>query len=126
MSAQAVIFDLSTFQGRGMFPMRADIEARKLLDAAIDGGSHCALVSDLPHTQADSRLRERFGDAAHHLFSVVLTDADYGARGHKSPYSTVLQLLGIDAGDALVVAASQTAMNAARRENIRVSEDCSA
>ncbi len=68
------------------------------------------------------RLRERFGDAAHHLFSVVLTDADFAARGHKSPYSTVLQVLGVNARDALVVAASQPAMNAARRENIRVTE----
>jgi FMN phosphatase YigB (HAD superfamily) len=118
MTAQAVIFDLSTFQSRGMFPMRADIEAEKLLHEAIDGGSHCALVSDLPHSQADQRLRERFGEAAHHLFSVVLTDADFAARGHKSPYSTVLQVLGVDAGDALVVAASKPAAHAARLANI--------
>ncbi|WP_338760019.1 hypothetical protein [Massilia sp. METH4] len=122
MTAQAVIFDLSTFQDRalGMFPMRADIEAEKMLHEAIDGGAHCALVSDLPHSQADRRLRERFGDAAHHLFSVVLTDADFAARGHKSPYSTVLQVLGVDAGDALVVSASAPATQAARLANIRV------
>ncbi|QBE65859.1 hypothetical protein [Pseudoduganella lutea] len=124
MTAQAVIFDLSTFKvpSRGMFPMRSDIEAQRLLDKAIDGGCHCAVVSDLPHSQADMRLRERFGDAAHHLFSVVLTDADFAARGHKSPYSTVLQVLGVNAGDALVVSTSQPATNAARRENIRVTE----
>lgn len=114
MTAQAMIFDLSTFNDP-----RADTDAKRLLHEAIDDGCHCALVSDLPHAEAGPYLRQRFGDVVHHLFSVVLTDADFAARGHKSPYSTVLTLLGVDANDALVVASSQPAVNAARLANIR-------
>ena len=125
MSAQAVIFDLSTF--RMNMPMEkgpaSDIDANQILNDAIDKGFHCALVSDLPHKQAELQLREQFGETAHHIFSVVLTNADFNARGHKSPYSVVLRLLGIQPDEAMVVASSANAARAAHLANIQVNRE---
>ncbi|MBQ5947915.1 hypothetical protein [Massilia sp. ST3] len=116
MPAQAIIFDLSAFATENAAPL----EAGKLLDEAIHQGRHCALVTELPHHEAGLRLRERFGDTAHHIFSVVLTGANYAARGHKAPYSVVLRALELAPDEALVVAASQPALQAARRERLRI------
>ena len=116
MKAQAIIFDLSAFDTQGA----ARQEAGKLLDEAIGSGRHCALVTDLPHREAGEQLRERFGDTAHHIFSVVLTGADYAAQGHKAPYSVVLRALELSRDEALVVAASPAALKAAQRERLRV------
>ena len=116
MKAQAIIFDLSAFDTQGA----ARQEAGELLDEAIGSGRHCALVTDLPHREAGEQLRERFGDTAHHIFSVVLTGADYAAQGHKAPYSVVLRTLELSRDEALVVAASPAALKAAQRERLRV------
>ncbi|KFI05687.1 hypothetical protein [Massilia sp. BSC265] len=116
MAAQAIIFDLSAFDTNTAAPL----EAGKLLDEAVARGCHCALVTDLPHKEAGLRLRERFGDTAHHIFSVVLTGADFGARGHKAPYSVVLRTLELGPDEALVIAGSKDAVQAARRVRLQV------
>jgi FMN phosphatase YigB (HAD superfamily) len=116
MPAQAIIFDLSAFDTRAAAPR----EAGKLLDQAIHDGRHCALVTDLPHREAGEQLRERFGDTAHHIFSVVLTGADFAARGHKAPYSVVLRALELSRDEAIVVASSPAALQAAQRERLRI------
>jgi beta-phosphoglucomutase-like phosphatase (HAD superfamily) len=115
MTAQAFIFDLSAFR-------TADVpaDAERLLDQAIEDGLPCALISELPHEQAGEQLRRRFGDTAHHIFSVVLTGADFEARGHKAPYSVVLGQLGVPPDDALAVTASPRAIAAARTARIGV------
>ena len=94
MTAQAFIFDLSAFRTGGI-----PADAERLLDQAIEDGLPCALISELPHQQAGEQLRRRFGDTAHHIFSVVLTGADFETRGHKAPYSVVLDQLGVQPGD---------------------------
>lgn len=116
MTAQAFIFDLSAFRSSGK---PAD-DAERLLDQAIEDGLPCALISELPHDQAGEQLRRRFGDTAHHIFSVVLTGADFEARGHKAPYSVVLGQLGVPPDDALAVTASPRAIAAARTARIGV------
>lgn len=116
MAAQAIIFDLSAFDTRSTAPL----EAGRLLDQAIHDGRHCALVTELPHREAGLQLRERFGDAAHHIFSVVLTGADFAARGHKAPYSVVLRALELSPDQAVVIAASPAALQAAHRERLRI------
>jgi len=115
MTAQAFIFDLSAFPAAG-----AQADAERLLDEAIEHGLPCALISELPHRQAGEQLRRRFGDTAHHIFSVVLTGADFAARGHKAPYSVVLDQLGVPADEALAVTTSPRAIAAARSAHIGV------
>lgn len=123
MSAQAFIFDLSLFED-----LHADdtacaatgLEAGRLFNQAVEHGLPCALISELPYRLAEQQLRRRFGDTAHHIFSVVLTGADFGARGHKSPYAVVLHQLGMPPDDVLAVTASPSAMNAARSARINV------
>jgi len=115
MTAQAFIFDLSAFPASGK-----QADAERLLDEAIEHGLPCALISELPHRQAGEQLRRRFGDAAHHIFSVVLTGADFEARGHKAPYSVVLDQLGVPADEALAVTTSPRAIAAARTAHIGV------
>jgi beta-phosphoglucomutase-like phosphatase (HAD superfamily) len=115
MTAQAFIFDLSAFPSSGV-----PADAERLLDQAIERGLPCALISELPHQQAGEQLRRRFGDTAHHIFSVVLTGADFEARGHKAPYSVVLGQLGVQPDDALAVTTSPRAIAAARSAHIGV------
>ncbi|WP_026355219.1 HAD hydrolase-like protein [Massilia niastensis] len=119
MSAQAIIFDLSEF---GLAQPVPGSNADQLLDDAIDHGLPCALITELPHEQAEPYLTRRFGGIAHHIFSVVLTGVDFKAHGHKAPYSTVLRLLGIPPDDAMVVATSSHAVKAARTARIDVAE----
>lgn len=122
MTAQAFIFDLSAFRGTEAAEAAANApaDAERLLDQAIEDGLPCALISELPHELAGEQLRRRFGDTAHHIFSVVLTGADFGARGHKAPYSVVLDQLGVPADDALAVTTSPRAIAAARVARIGV------
>jgi FMN phosphatase YigB (HAD superfamily) len=115
MTAQAFIFDLSAFPATD-----APADAVRLLDQAIENGLPCALISELPHEQAGEQLRRRFGDTAHHIFSVVLTGADFEARGHKAPYSVVLGQLGVSPDEALAVTTSPRAIAAARTAQIGV------
>ncbi|WP_075791807.1 hypothetical protein [Massilia putida] len=115
MTAQAFIFDLSSFPATD-----APADAVRLLDQAIENGLPCALISELPHDQAGEQLRRRFGDTAHHIFSVVLTGADFEARGHKAPYSVVLGQLGVPPDEALAVTTSPRAIAAARTAQIGV------
>jgi len=118
MTAQALIFDLSAFPGTDAAP--AALDAERLLDEAVEHGLPCALISELPYPQAEQQLRRRFGDTAHHIFSVVLTGADFTARGHKAPYSVVLNHMGVPPDDALAVTASPHAIAAARSARIGV------
>jgi len=122
MTAQALIFDLSAFPGMQAagIDAAAGVDADRLLDEAVENGLPCALISELPYPQAEQQLRRRFGDTAHHIFSVVLTGADFKARGHKAPYSVVLNQMGVPADDALAVAASPQAIAAARSARIGV------
>jgi beta-phosphoglucomutase-like phosphatase (HAD superfamily) len=115
MTAQAFIFDLSAFRSTGV-----PADAERLLGQAIEDGLPCALISELPYEQAGEQLRRRFGDTAHHIFSVVLTGADFEARGHKAPYSVVLGQLGVQPDDALAVTTSPRAIAAARTAHIGV------
>ena len=115
MTAQAFIFDLSAFPSTDV-----PADAVRLLDQAIENGLPCALISELPHEQAGEQLRRRFGDTAHHIFSVVLTGADFEARGHKAPYSVVLGQLGVPPDEALAVTTSPRAIAAARLARIGV------
>ena len=115
MTAQAFIFDLSAFR-----TAEAPAEAQRLLDQALEDGLPCALISELPYEQAGEQLRRRFGDTAHHIFSVVLTGADFEARGHKAPYSVVLDQLGVQPDAALAVTTSPRAIAAARTARIGV------
>ncbi|WP_323141537.1 hypothetical protein [Massilia phyllosphaerae] len=118
MTAQALIFDLSAFPGTDAAP--AGLDAERLLDEAVEHGLPCALISELPYPQAEQQLRRRFGDTAHHIFSVVLTGADFKTRGPKSPYSVVLNQMGVPPDDALAVTASPHAIAAARTARISV------
>jgi FMN phosphatase YigB (HAD superfamily) len=111
MTAQAFIFDLSAFPGT---------QAERLLSDAVEHGLPCALISDLPYPQAEQQLRRRFGDTAHHLFSVVLTGADFKVRGHRAPYAVVLDQLGVPPDEALAVTGSARAIAAAERAHIGV------
>jgi beta-phosphoglucomutase-like phosphatase (HAD superfamily) len=111
MTAQALIFDLSAFPG---------LDADRLLDEAVEHGLPCALISELPYPQAEQQLRRRFGDTAHHIFSVVLTGADFKERGHKAPYSVVLNQMGVPPDDVLAVTSSPRAIAAARSARIGV------
>jgi FMN phosphatase YigB (HAD superfamily) len=123
MTAQAFIFDLSAFPSTRAAEAAANApvaDAVRLLDQAIENGLPCALISELPHEQAGEQLRRRFGDTAHHIFSVVLTGADFGARGHKAPYSVVLGQLGVPPDSALAVTTSPRAIAAARTAHIGV------
>jgi phosphoglycolate phosphatase-like HAD superfamily hydrolase len=115
MTAQAFIFDLSAFPSSG-----TPADAERLLDHAIERGLPCALISELPHEQAGEQLRRHFGDTAHHIFSVVLTGANFEARGHKAPYSVVLGQLGVQPDDALAVTTSPRAIAAAHSARIGV------
>jgi FMN phosphatase YigB (HAD superfamily) len=119
MPAQALIFDLSAFPG-----MQADrvagVDADRLLDQAVERGLPCALISELPYPEAEQQLRRRFGDTAHHIFSVVLTGADFKTRGHKAPYAVVLNQLGVPPDEALAVTGSARAVAAARTARIGV------
>ena len=115
MTAQAFIFDLSAFRSSGV-----PADAERLLDQAIEDGLPCALISELPHLEAGEQLRRRFGDTAHHIFSVVLTGADFEAHGHKAPYSVVLDQLGVQPDAALAVTTSPRAIAAARSARIGV------
>jgi beta-phosphoglucomutase-like phosphatase (HAD superfamily) len=112
MTAQAFIFDLSAFP--------ATQAAERLLDDVIERGLPCALISELPSEQAGEQMRRRFGDTAHHIFSVVLTGADFKAGGHKAPYSVVLGQLGVQADAALAVTMSARGIAAARSARIGV------
>ena len=124
MTAQALIFDLSAFpgtQGAGStLAAPAGLDAERLLDEAVEHGLPCALISELPYSQAEQQLRRRFGDTAHHIFSVVLTGADFKVRGHKAPYAVVLNQMGVPPDDALAVTASPQAIAAARSARIGV------
>lgn len=124
MTAQALIFDLSMFPGMQVDLHGQDaprgLEADRLLEEAVEQGLPCALISELPYPQAERQLRRRFGDTAHHIFSVVLTGADFAAHGHKAPYSVVLAQLGMPADDVLAVTASPQAIRAARTARIGV------
>jgi phosphoglycolate phosphatase-like HAD superfamily hydrolase len=122
MTAQAFIFDLSAFRSTEAAgtATASPAEAQRLLDQALEDGLPCALISELPYEQAGEQLRRRFGDTAHHIFSVVLTGADFEARGHKAPYSVVLDQLGVPADDALAVTTSPRAIAAARVAHIGV------
>jgi FMN phosphatase YigB (HAD superfamily) len=122
MTAQAFIFDLSAFQSTQATEAagNAPADAARILDQAIENGLPCALISELPHEQAGEQLRRRFGDTAHHIFSVVLTGADFAARGHKAPYSVVLGQLGVPPDEALAVTTSPRAIAAARTAQIGV------
>lgn len=122
MTAQAFIFDLSAFPSTQAADAAANApaDAVRLLDQAIENGLPCALISELPHEQAGEQLRRRFGDTAHHIFSVVLTGADFAARGHKAPYSVVLGQLGVAPDEALAVTTSPRAIAAARTARIGV------
>jgi len=127
MTAQALIFDLSAFPGMqaagstALAP--ATLDAQRLLDEAVEHGLPCALISELPYTQAEQQLRRRFGDTAHHIFSVVLTGADFKERGHKAPYSVVLKHMGVPPDDALAVTSCPRAIAAARTASIGVQAD---
>jgi len=118
MTAQALIFDLSAFRGTGAAP--GGLDAERLLDEAVEHGLPCALISELPYPQAEQQLRHRFGDTAHHIFSVVLTGADFKTRGPKAPYAVVLDQMGVPPDDALAVTASPHAIAAARTARIGV------
>jgi hypothetical protein len=122
MTAQAFIFDLSAFRSTEAAgaATASPAEAQRLLDQALEDGLPCALISELPYEQAGEQLRRRFGDTAHHIFSVVLTGADFEASGHKAPYSVVLDQLGVPADDALAVTTSPRAIAAARVAHIGV------
>ena len=111
MTAQALIFDLSAF---------VNMDTDRLLHEAVEHGLPCALISELPYRQAEQQLRRRFGDTAHHIFSVVLTGADFKTRGHKAPYAVVLDQMGVPPDDALAVTASPHAIAAARSARIGV------
>jgi beta-phosphoglucomutase-like phosphatase (HAD superfamily) len=50
----------------------------------------------------------------------VLTGADFEARGHKAPYSVVLDQLGVQPDAALAVTTSPRAIAAARTARIGV------
>lgn len=103
-------------------------EAARLFDDAVAHGLPCALISELPYDEAQPQLRDRFGDAAHHIFSVVLTGADFRTRGHKAPYSVVLNQLGMPPDEVLAVTSSPQAIAAARTARIGVQagrEPCS-
>lgn len=115
MSAEAIIFDLSAFE------LEAQAHADQLLDDAKNQGRHCALVTDLPHREAELQLRERFGDSPHHIFSVVLTGVNYAAQDEHAPYSIVLRTLDLSADDAVVVARSPQSLLAAQRAHLQVS-----
>jgi beta-phosphoglucomutase-like phosphatase (HAD superfamily) len=110
MPAHAFIFDLSA--------LPANPEAIQLLGEAVEHGLPCALISELPYLQAAQQLRNCFGDPAHHIFSVVLTGADFAAQGHKAPYSVVLTQLGVPPDEARAVAVSPRAIAAARSARI--------
>jgi len=122
MTAQALIFDLSAFPGMqaAESASAAAIDADRLLTQAVERGLPCALISELPYRQAEQQLRHRFGDTAHHIFSVVLTGADFNTRGHKAPYAIVLNQLGVPPDDALAVTGSANAIAAARSARIGV------
>jgi beta-phosphoglucomutase-like phosphatase (HAD superfamily) len=124
MTAQALIFDLSAFPGMQAASNApeapAGLDVDRLLDEAVEHGLPCALISELPYRQAEQQLRRRFGDTAHHIFSVVLTGADFKERGHKAPYSVVLNQLGVPPDDVLAVASSPRAIAAARTARISV------
>jgi phosphoglycolate phosphatase-like HAD superfamily hydrolase len=124
MTAQALIFDLSAFPSV-QAPSRAAsslaaLDVERLLDEAVESGLPCALISELPYPQAEQQLRRRFGDTAHHIFSVVLTGADFKERGHKAPYSVVLNQMGVPPDDVLAVTSSPRAIAAARSARIVV------
>lgn len=127
MTAQALIFDLSAFAGmqpadaaNGDANADANADADRLLREAVEHGLPCALISELPYRQAEQQLRRRFGDTAHHVFSVVLTGADFRQRGHKAPYSVVLGQMGVPPDSALAVTGSARALAAARSARIGV------
>lgn len=119
MTAQALIFDLSAFPGTQADHV-AGVDADRLLNQAVELGLPCALISELPYAQAEQQLRHRFGDTPHHIFSVVLTGADFKTRGHKAPYAIVLNQLGVPPDDALAVTGSAHAVAAARSARIGV------
>jgi beta-phosphoglucomutase-like phosphatase (HAD superfamily) len=108
MATQAVIFDLATFNP-GM------------LRQAQNDGSHCALISELPHREAEQRLQSMFGETAHHVFSVVLAGADFSSVGHASPYQVVLRLLEVAPEDAIAVTRSPRALKAAHSARLNIS-----
>jgi beta-phosphoglucomutase-like phosphatase (HAD superfamily) len=124
MTAQALIFDLSAFPGMQTASQAsgtpAGLDVERLLDKAVADGLPCALISELPYSQAEQQLRRRFGDTAHHIFSVVLTGADFKERGHKAPYSVVLNQMGVPPDDVLAVTSSPRAIAAARSARIGV------
>lgn len=124
MTAQALIFDLSAFSGMTVawnaFDAPVALNADRLLDEAIERGLPCAVVSELSYRQAEQQWRRRFGDTAHHIFSVVLTGADFTARGHKAPYAVVLEQLGMGPDEALAVTASPVAIAAAKSARVGV------
>lgn len=124
MTAQALIFDLSAFPGMQVVSNTTNdsvrLDAARLLDEAVGHGLPCALISELPYRQAKLQLRRHFGDTAHHIFSVVLTGANFKERGPKSPYSVVLKHMGVPPDDALAVTASPHAIAAARTARIGV------
>ena len=124
MTAQALIFDLSAFPGSQAAGQSAhtaaSLDADRLLDKAVEQGLPCALISELPYPQATQHLRRRFGDTAHHIFSVVLTGADFKERGAKAPYSVVLNQLGMAPDHVLAVTSSPRAIAAANSARIGV------
>lgn len=118
MKAQAVIFDLSAFAAAAHEP--AAVDAHALLGEAMRKGRHCALVTELSHEDAGERMRKHFGEAAHHVFSVVLTGTDFRASGPSAPFDVVLRMLEIEPEDVLVVAGSGRAREAARAAHLDV------
>jgi FMN phosphatase YigB (HAD superfamily) len=131
MKAQAVIFELSAFavsataaavhvapaahavQGQA-------VDAHALLNEAMRNGRHCALVTELSHEEAGERMQKLFGEAAHHVFSVIVTGADFHAGGPSAPFDVVLRMLEIEPEDVLVVAGSGRAREAARAAHLNV------
>ncbi|WP_395399768.1 hypothetical protein ACHMW6_21545 [Pseudoduganella sp. UC29_106] len=89
-----------------------------MLQQAQDDGSHCALISELPHREADQRLQSMFGDSAHHIFSVVLAGANFNS---SAPFETVLRILDVAPEDALAVTDSPLARKAAHSARLNIS-----
>lgn len=125
IDANAVIFDLAAFPVKGA-PVTAERAGNQpgsawpLLNEAMRQGLPCALVTELGHHKASSIGAKLFGEPIHHLFAVVLVDAEFSNRGKESPYEIVLRLMGEDIESAMVVAGSSQAAKTAHTEGLRV------
>ena len=98
-------------------PVRSSGCAQLMADA-LEGGCKLAVVTDMPAQTATALLDHAFGNTVTHIFSVVVSGADFSASGGNGPCELALRTMGVEAGNCVAIDAAVPGLNAARQAGI--------